>query len=197
MHMRSTTTAGIAGLVLFLLAACVSPPPAPEYPEIRFTHKQPIALDVREIKIEERYEPPLAPPNVEHEFPVTPAEGLRTWAKDRLKAVGRSGIARLVIERGAVTARRMRTKSSIQGLLTREEAHELTAEIQARIVVGDEGLTSASFALATVTGRRTMLEDLTMNQRDDIYYEFTRKLIEAFDREMEQSVRQHLADLVR
>ncbi len=197
MHLRSTALPGLAGLVLFLLAACVSPPPAPEYPEIRFTHKQPLALDVREIKIEERYEPPLARPNVEHEFPVTPAEGLRTWAKDRLRAVGRSGVARLVIERAAVTTARLRTKTTIQGLLTREEAHELTADLQARIVIGDEGLTSAAFALATVTGRRTMLEDLTMNQRDDIYYEFTRKLIEAFDREMEESVRQHLGDLVR
>ena len=42
-----------------------------------------------------------------------------------------------------------------------------------------------------------MLEDLSLNQRDDAYYAFTRRLLEAFDREMEQSIRQHLPDLVR
>ncbi len=187
----------IVGALLLALAACVSPPAAPQYPDLRYTHKAPLALDVREILIEERYEPPLTRPNVEHEFPVTPAEGLASWARDRLKAVGRAGTARMIIEVAAVKTRRLPTKSTIGGLLTREEAHELNAEIQARLIVGDEGLVGSPFALATVTGRRTLLEDLTINQRDDAYYDFTRELVEAFDAEMEQSLRRHLGDLLR
>ena len=128
---------------------------------------------------------------------MTPTEAIQSWARDRLRATGPTGIARLVIEKASVATRRLRTKTTLQGLFTRVEAHELTADIQARIIVGDEGLTSAGFALATVTGRRTMLEDLSLNQRDDVYYAFTRRLLEAFDREMEQSIRQHLPDLVR
>ena len=197
MRARSIGITTLVTIAAALLVACVSPPPAPAYPEIRFTHKTPIDLDVREIIVVDDYEPPLARPNVGHEFPVTPTEAIQSWARDRLRATGPTGIARLVIEKASVTTRRLRTKTTLQGLFTREEAHELTADIQARIIVGDEGLTSAGFALATVTGRRTMLEDLSLNQRDDAYYAFTRRLLEAFDREMEQSIRQHLPDLVR
>ena len=90
---RGRRASALLGLVLGLvaLAGCETPPPESRFPEMTFAHLGPIRLDVAEIEVIETYRSPLAPPNVEHLAPTRPAEAVRRWAADRLRAEGRGG----------------------------------------------------------------------------------------------------------
>ena len=47
------------------------------------------------------------------------------------------------------------------------------------------------------TAKRTIPEEVSLNRRERIYYEFSRGLIERLDGTMEKSIRKHLYLLVR
>ena len=183
--------------VLLSAAACqTTPPPRPSFPEIRFT-APPIRLDVARIVIEDRYRPPLRAPNVEHRCPISPAAAARRWAQDRLSAVGRFGTARVAIEEASVVSEKLPTKGGLAGVFTREPAERLVGVLRLRVEVGGEGGLARGFAEAGATARRTIPEEVTLNRRDRIYYEFSRGLIEKLDGVMEESIRKHLYLLVR
>ncbi len=188
--------AALGILLSGLLAGCQTTPPRSSYPDIRFT-APPIQLDVARIVIEDRYAPPLKAPNVEHLFPVPPARVARRWAEDRLRAVGRFGTARVAIEEASVITEKLATKGGLKGAFTREQAERLVGVLRLRVEVGGEGGLAAGFAEAGATARRTLPEDISLNRRDEVYYEFTRDLAQKLDGVMEQSIRKHLYLLVR
>ena len=95
-------TTFFAAAVLMFAAACESTPPPQTLPEITFSHMQPIKLNVREIEVVSNYRPPMKAPNVEHLLRQNPEASLRRWANDRLRAVGSSGTARLVITNASI-----------------------------------------------------------------------------------------------
>lgn len=184
--------------VLLLLGACQTSPPArASFAEIRFTSAPPIQLDVARIVIEDRYAAPLRAPNVEHLFPIPPAVAARRWAQDRLRAVGRFGTARVAIEEASVVSEKLPTKGGLAGVFTREPAERLLGVLRLRVEVGGEGGLARGFAEAGVTARRTIPEEVTLNRRERIYYEFGRGLIEQLDGAMEKSIRKHLYLLIR
>ncbi len=55
-------------LLAVAVAGCTSAPTVPTYPEIRFSGKPPMLLDVARVDIVEAYRPPLRAPNVDHLF---------------------------------------------------------------------------------------------------------------------------------
>lgn len=185
------------GLALGLAACSDAPPPRPSFPEIRFTDAPPIALDVKEILIEDRYVPPLRSPNVEHLSPLPPADATRRWAEDRLKAVGRFGVAHVVIEDASVVAKPLPVDTGFRGLFKREQAEELSGRLKVRVEVPGDGGMQGGFAEAEATARRTVPEEVSLNRRDEIYYEVTETLVRQLDQVMEGAIRQHLNLLVR
>lgn len=187
-------------LVLGLaLTACTqpSPPPRPSFSAPSFTDRPPIALDVARIQIEDRYAPPGRRPNVEHEFPIPPAAVAQRWAEDRLKAVGRFGVAQVAIEEAGVLSRPLPVDKGFSGLFKREAAEELVGTLRLRVTVPSEGGMRGGFAEASASARHTVLEDVSLNRRDEIYQELDRELIAELDRVLEAAIRQHLGQLVR
>ena len=92
-------------LGLLLLAACVDDTPTKYAKPISFADEPPIRLNVATIEVVDDYVPPRKLPNVEHAAPTPPYTAVRTWANERLKAVGRTGYARVLIEDAHITQR--------------------------------------------------------------------------------------------
>ncbi|MDP6706618.1 MAG: hypothetical protein QF893_09770 [Alphaproteobacteria bacterium] len=188
----------LAVAVALPMAACqTAPPPRSEFSEIRFSGSPPIGLDVARIVIEDRYAAPSRPPNVEHRFPYPPAAVAQRWAEDRLRAVGRHGTARVLIEEAGVVSEPLATKKGLAGAFKREGAERLVGRLRMRIEVGGEGGLAGGFAEAGATASRTILEDVSLQRRETIYHEFTRDLVQELDRTMEKSIRKHLYLLIR
>ncbi len=190
-----------SALVVLALAgavsACTVPPPEPVYPQLTYGHLGTIRLDVAAVEIVEGYEPPLTPPNVEHEFPITPAAAARRWFEDRLEAVGAAGLALAVVREASVVEVALKKTTGLTGLLTEDQSErydaKLVMEIEIRSAVGDR----AAFVRAVATRSRTVPEDITLNDREKVFFELTEALMNDIDAQLSSQINQHLVKYLR
>ncbi|HLJ64889.1 MAG TPA: hypothetical protein VKT70_12325 [Stellaceae bacterium] len=175
------------------LAGCPAAP-RPTYPEIRFTNEPKLMLGVASIEVSEEYKPSYRSPNVEHIFPVPPVKALENWAHDRLQAVGSTGRARLVIRDASVVEVELRKKTEgVAGVFTNDPTERYDAAMEATIDILDDHGLSVRNASARMIRSQSVLEGITPNEREKIWYELTQQLAQDFDKQMELQMRSHLA----
>lgn len=188
----------LAALALAGLAACAADPARPVFPEITFAHLPPIALDVAQIEVEEQYVPPQRPPNVEHTMARSPAAAMRRWAADRLRPVGRSGVARVSIKEASVVAQPLEKKTGgVRGMFTRDQAVRYVGNLVVEVDVTTAGGLGTGFASGAATRTVTAPEDITLNRRDEILFELTEGLARDLNATLEANIRTHLAPFLR
>ncbi len=190
-----------SALVVLALAgavsACTVPPPEQVYQQLTYGHLGTIRLDVAAVEIVEVYEPPLTPPNVEHEFPITPAAAARRWFEDRLEAVGAAGLALAVVREASVVEVPLKKTTGLTGLVTKDQSErydaKLVMEIEIRSAVGDR----AAFVRAVATRSRSVPEDITLNDREKVYFELTEALMNDINAQLLNQINQHLVKYLR
>jgi len=192
-------TRGLSGVaaVLFVagLAACATPPDRPEFPMPRFDDRAPIALDVAKLRIEQRYEPTLEPPFVEHLMPVSPGAAARQWAEDRLRAGGSEGRATFAIVDASVKEVPLETTEGIQGWFTTEPAERYEARLEVRLEAARGGETGS---LRVKAERATAVQEgASLNERETVWYELVTKLMDDFDAQMDESLSVSFEPFVR
>src|ERR1700686_1871954 len=72
------------------LTACNTPPTREPFPKLTYGHLPPYRLAVASVDGVDEYPPRLTPPNVEQNFPISPAATAEQWGHDRLQAIGGS-----------------------------------------------------------------------------------------------------------
>jgi hypothetical protein len=177
------------------LAACETPVQTQMLPGLTFAHLAPIKLDVAKIDVVVRYQPNLRAPNVEHLFPTPPSKALKQWVKDRLRAVGGSGVARLVIINASAVETPLAQKKGFTATFTKQQSQRYDATVEARLEISSSlgrGTTSAHATRFT-----TVREDITINKRERIWFDLTEALARDFDAAMEKNMRQHLGRWIR
>lgn len=184
-------------VALVILGACQNLPPPPIYPEFRFTQLPKIGLDVARIEVRQSYKSPLQAPNVEHQFPVTPAAAAARWAGDRLAAMGRAGTSVFTIEDASATSERLPLIGGVRGTFTREQSERYTAGLRVRLEVENAGGLARGTASAHATRSQTLPEDISLNERDRAFYLLTEQLINDLNAQLEANIRQHLQPLLR
>ena len=187
----------LAVVLVFVLGACETPVQVETMPELTFGHLPTINLNVAEVKFDNRYTPTLKPPNVEHLFPTPLGKVLNQWASDRLRPVGASGVARLIISNAAATETALKKNTSFTGIFTMQQSHRYDLKVEATLEVYDLTGKRRGFAAAVATRSQTMREDVSLNQREHIWFVATERLIQIFDVEMEKNIRQHLVYWIR
>src|SRR5271156_6122706 len=116
--------------LLLSVAACNGPEPVETFPDFHFKNTPPIALDVAQVQIVDNYHPPFRPPNVEQNFPISPARAAGQWARDRLQAAGTQGLARFVINDASATETELSPeKSGLVDQLTPQQGFRFDAHI--------------------------------------------------------------------
>ena len=168
------------------LAACETPPPPPKLPELTFAHLGPLNLNVARIDIVSKYRSPLKAPNVEHLFSTPPQKALRTWARDRLRAAGRSGTARLVIHKASAVETALEMKKGLKAAFTKQQSHRYDVHVDATLEIS----TPAGRGSATAQASRfsTLREDASLNDRNRTWFDLTENLMRDFNAEMEKKL---------
>jgi len=177
------------------LAACETPVQVQNLPDLTFSHLKPIKLNVAKIEVVSQYQSPLKPPYVEHLFPTPPVKALKQWAKDRLRAVGRTGTAQLVILNAAAVEVQLQKQTGLRAAFTKQQSqrYELTVEVRLDIVQGKaRGNTTAH-----ATRFSTIGEDASINARERLWFDLTEALVGNFDKAMEENIRRHMAAWLR
>ena len=176
-------------LVAFVLAACETPSPQVTFPEITFQHKPPIKLDVREVAFEQVYQPPSRPPNVDHLFPVRPAAAAMRWGRDRLRAAGSTGRARYVVREASVVEVPLKVEGGLKGVMTVDQSERYDARLVVDVHLNSDDRRSLGTVTVEVVRSQTAAEDLSLNEREKVWFVMTEALMRDFDAELEKAIK--------
>ena len=180
-----------------MVAACDTATVQPHYPMITFSHLTPVNLDVAAVEYVDKYVPPQQAPNVEHLFPVLPSTVARRWAQDRLLATGVTRRARVVLVTASVTETPLAKTKGLTGAFTNDQVarYDATAEMRVEIVT-DAGVVEGR-ANAVATRSQTVPEDITLNQRDEIWFEMAEALMRDLDDQLVKNIHLHFGRWIR
>jgi hypothetical protein len=188
----------IAGLLA--LAGCSPSATRPTFPEIRFTDRPKLRLDVARIEVEHVFRPTFRDPQVEHLFPVAPELAAETWARDRLEATnpGSPRRARVRILDASVRETPLKKQTEgVRGMFTTDQAARYDATVEMAIdLLGEHGLPERSVT-AKAQRSTTVKEGITPNERDQVWYELTRAVMNDLDRQLETEIRNNFGFYVQ
>jgi hypothetical protein len=199
MKLDQTINLGLGALSLLLLAACDSPPNRQKFADITFQHRPAISLDVGSVQIEAMPAVGLSAgtEDVSAEFPQAPAAAVNQWVRDRLRAVGVRGQADVTIIEARATRTPLPRSSGLDAALRKEQSdrYDLALEVRINAFNPVQGVTGS--LTERVTRSQTVLEDLTLNQREAVLYNMLDAAMKDLDARLEQGIRQHLGPLIR
>ena len=178
-----------------LTIACETQVQSEKFPSVTFVHLAPIKLNVSQIDVVVQYRPPLRAPNVEHFFPTQPTAAIKRWAKDRLRAVGASGKAQLVILNASAIEKQLLTKKNLVSTFINQQNKRYDATVHVRLDISNvqgQGTTEAHTTRFT-----TVRENITINKRNRIWFDLTETLLQEFNTVMEEKIRKHLSVWLR
>ncbi|MBT3661922.1 MAG: hypothetical protein HOA30_14735 [Rhodospirillaceae bacterium] len=184
-------------LAATLLGACETSPPTQRLPEITFSHMPAFNVDVAKIEIENRFASKLSAPHIEHLMPLAPAAAVEQWAKDRVKAVGRGGTLRMIIEDASARETTLQKDTSFKGKLTKQQSHRYDMAVRATLELKDDSGKVLAAAGANASRSITAREDVTLNEREKIWFETVDLLMKDFNREMEANTKNYLGQWLR
>ena len=193
---RSPALASILAVV-FLLTGCATEVQKPGFSQISFAHLQPISLNVARIEVENRYVSPATRPNVEHEFPVSPAAVASNWGRDRLRAVGQSGVARVVVLRASVVEDPLKRTTGVTGAFTRDQSERYDAIIDMMVELRDAAGNVRVTAESTAKRSRSVSENVSLIEREKIWFEMTETMMSDLNTALENQVRIHMKEWIR
>lgn len=190
-------TTGLVLVVALFVAGCVSQVQRPAYPQISFAHLPQISMNVARVELEDRYVSPAIEPNVEHRFPVSPAKTALNWGRDRLKPVGAGGVARVIVERASVVEEPLEPTPGIRGVFTKDQSERYTGTVVVSVEIIDESGAKRATVRSTAKRSQTVPENVSLNEREDIWFRMTEALMATLNKNLEQQIRTHMKEWVR
>ncbi len=184
-------------LALSMLGGCESAPPVQRLPQMTFAHLQTFKVDVAKIEIENRFNPPLAAPHVEHLMPTSPVQALEQWLKDRFTAVGRTGTLRLIIDDARATETELAKDTSFKGKLTKQQSYRYDLAVRATLELKGNAGDLLGSAGANAERSITAREDISLNDREKLWFDTVSLLMTSFDKAMDANVRRYLGSWLR
>lgn len=180
-----------------LLSGCATDVQKPGFPKISFAHLQPISLNVARVEVENRYVSPATRPNVEHEFPVSPAAAASNWGRDRLRAVGPTGVVRVIVRRASVIEVPLKRTTGVKGAFTRDQSERYDAVIDMMVELRDANGNVRVTAESTAKRSRSVSENISLNDREKVWFEMTEAMMADLNTALENQVRIHMKDWIR
>ena len=187
----------MVGLVVLMLAACATDGPPAARPTLTFANQPALNLDVAEIKLVTRYAMPLAAPHVEHLMPVALGAGVERWVLDVPKAVGRSGVAEVIIQEASVREVDLKTQGGLRGLLTNDQAQRYDGRLVVDLRIDDPAGGRRGEVRVVVTRSQSAAEDISPNQRDALWFRFAEAMLGDFAAGMDRQVKTDLPQFSR
>ncbi|MGE4280355.1 MAG: hypothetical protein AB7G62_12245 [Magnetospirillum sp.] len=175
------------------LAACEAQPVVQKLPELSFADKRPFQLNVGQLEIVPEYQPTGRKPNVEHLMPLSPENATVRWAQDRLRPMGKSGFARVLIKDAKVVEVTLQTDTGFTGMFKDQQSERYEGSLDVAIQILDERHFPIADVVARANRTHTVAEGATLNERDKVLYDLSEGLIRDIDTQMESLVRTYLS----
>jgi hypothetical protein len=182
---------------LVLLAACDTPPMRQSYATLTFQDRPPIRLDVAEVEIVQAYQAPGVAPHVDHLFPQKPVDVAANWGRDVLRAVGQRGQATYTIVDASATDTPLPRSSGLTQMFRTEQSDRYDLHIAVKLEVANPQLQATGIATAEAFRSQTVAENMTMNQREAVWFQMTESAMRELDGKLEAAIKDKLRMFVR
>ncbi len=196
--MRHLVAGSLLASLLLGLAACGSAPePPPKFPDIRFTGEPPLRLTALNIEVVSSFQPSFKPPEVEYQFAIPPQRAIENWAHDHVIASGGGDLrVRVTIEDASVRAVPLYKKAGIEASLTTQPIARYDARVAAKIEILDDHGFALKTARAEARRSETADDDMSLNDRDQLWYEMTLHVVRDLGRELDHQIRANFSPYV-
>jgi len=197
--MNRFLSSGVVSLAFFALAACQTPPPAQAFPDLTWTHLKPYVFNIAEIEIKSDFEPSFKAPHVEHLFPVALDKAAMRWAEDRLRAGGareRGGRVVFTVNKVEAVEAPLEKKKGVEGYFTDEESEQYDISIEVSLEVRDERGYRSGYVVAGAQRSQSVLEDITLDEREKVWFEMTESLMKELNRQLETNIKAYLGEFL-
>ena len=192
---RGTLALAGAGLSTLLLGACQTSVSRTVWPDITFSHQQPIAMGIYGVEvIDASPNAPVQPPahDIRNALPVSPLTTMDHWAHQRIAAMGGYGTARVSITENRFVEVPLDTKQGVEGLFTNSQSERYEGALAVRIdILGDPS--GSGFVEARAAASRTVPEDYSINQREQALYDMIAAIVRNLDDRLVSEIRANLA----
>jgi hypothetical protein len=181
-------------LVLILmaaaLAACDTPPTREPFPKLTYSYLPSFRLAVARVEVVDAYRPPLTSPNVEQQFPVSPAGTAEQWGHDRLQAAGGNGQAVYTVLRGDAVDVHLANSGSggLFGQFTTPQSDRYDLTIAVNLRIFDASGRVAASVDAKATRSQTVAADATLNDRERVWFGMTEATMKDLNAQLEKSI---------
>ena len=186
--------AALAALVL--LSACESGSPRPAYPDLSYAHLAPIRLNVADVQVVREYVSPGTRPNVEQMFPAAPAAVAERWARDRLRPAGAEGVAIARIVNASVVEVALPRTTGVRGAVTTDQSERYDAVLEVAVEASRRSDGRRAMVSARAQRSRTVPEDITLNDREKVWFEMTEALMNDLNASLERQIYDNFGDFV-
>lgn len=170
----------VSALCLSLgLSACFSSVEN-EWPGISYQSATPVPVNAARIQISNAYNAPMAPPNVEHLFRLTPSAAAQELARHQITAAGGgTQVLRVIVEDASVRQTILPKEQGVVGLVQREPEEKFDSRISLRFELADEASPDVIVGRANVvaTRERTLKGGMTLAEREKAYHDLTQTLV--------------------
>ena len=182
---------------LLALAACDTPPMRQSFATLTFQDRPQIRLDVAQIEIVEAYKAPGVAPHVDHLFPQKPAEVAANWGRDVLRAVGQRGMATYTILDASATDTQLPRSTGMTQVFKTEQSNRYDLHIEVKLELGNPLLATTGIVTASASRSQTVAENMTLNQREAVWFQMTESAMRELDGKLEAAIRDKLRVFVR
>jgi hypothetical protein len=162
-------------------------------PELTFVHLEPLQFAAASVEIIDEYRPALGSPNVESLFSTSPANATRAWVDARISAAGDQGTVRVIIKNAAVVRVGLPVREGLAGVFYNEQNVRYEAVLEV-IIEYRSGLFLDSSARIQVMRSRTAPENISIDDRNQLFFELTENLLSDLDTEIVRNIRRYMVD---
>lgn len=156
-------------------------------PEVTATGSR-IDLGVSYLDIITDYVGTQKPPYIDHIISPAPSMQLSQWATDTLHPADKDGNALLTIVNASMTETELDGEEGLKALFTNQQRLLVFVELEAVLSVSHpDGKKSATLNLA-VSAEKSIADDTTPDQADQIRFEAIREAIGRFDQELRRQL---------
>lgn len=180
-----------------LASACDTPPKRQTFATLTFQDRPQLRLDVAQIEIVQAYKAPGQAPNVDHLFPQKPLDVATAWGRDVLRAVGQRGMATYTILDASAIETDLPRSTGLTQVFKTEQSQRYDLKIAVRLEMGNPLLLTTGSAEASATRSQTVAENMTLNQREAVWFQMTESAMRELDQKLEAAIRDKLRVFVR
>ena len=180
-----------------LASACDTPPNRRDFATLTFQDRPSIRLDVAQIEIVQAYKAPGQAPNVDHLFPQKPLDVATSWGRDVLRAVGQRGMATYTILDASTIETRLPRSTGLTQVFKKEQSDRYDLKIAVQLDLNNPLLRATGTAQASASRSQTVAEDMTLNEREAVWFDMTESAMRELDQKLEAAIRDRLRVFVR